>query len=134
LYQQAVGQAAVTLIGTFPLSGAINFTQAELALQPGNGNDAFTFVLDATEQAAWNTLITGVSLGQLFIGLSASAGCAGTVSQTCQVSNDGPESFIAIAQKGSPLFVPLPGAIWLFASGLAGLVTLSRRKRKSLTQ
>ena len=127
LYQQTL--SGVTLLHTFSIAGAINYTQAELAEQPGNGNDAFTFILDAAQQAIWNALVTGQSLDLFNIGLAASLGCNTTPSGTCQVSNDGPDSFIAIAQPGAPILTPLPAAGWLFGSGLAGLMVLTRRKR-----
>jgi hypothetical protein len=123
-------ESAVILLGTFSLAGPVNYTADELGLQPGNGNAAFTFILDAAEQATWNTLITSLSLNQLFIGLSASLGCGGTPSATCQVSNDGPDSFVAIAQPGSPLILPLPAAAWLFGTGLIGLTALGRKRKQ----
>ena len=128
LYQQALG--GVQLLHTFSLAGPVNYTQGDLALQPGNGNAAFTFVLDAAQQAIWNSLVTGNSLGLFNIGLAASLGCNTTPSGTCQVSNDGPDSFAALAQPGSPLNpVPVPAAAWLFGTGLAGLIALGRRRK-----
>jgi hypothetical protein len=118
-----------TRLGTFSLAGPVNYSQAELALQPGNGNAAFTFLLDAAQQIAWNGLVDSNSLATLYIGLAASLGCSGTPSATCQVTNDGPDSFVAIAQPGSPTLAPLPGAIWLFGSGLLGLTLLGRRRK-----
>jgi hypothetical protein len=120
-----------TLLGSFSIAAPINYSQAELALQPGNGNAAFTFVLDATEQASWTALVAANPLAALAIGLSGSLGCAGTASATCQVTNDGPDSFVAIASPGSPIqqsIVPLPGAVWLFGSGILGLMALRKRK------
>jgi hypothetical protein len=122
---------AGVLLGSFSLAGPNNYLQSDLAEQPGNGNDAFSFVLNALEQAQWNALVGNTNLSLLHIGLAASLGCAGTPSATCQVSNDGPDSFIAIAQPGSPAVVPLPPAIWLFGSGIAGLVVLGRRQKQA---
>ena len=129
LYQQVLG--GEQLLHTFSLAGPVNYTQADLALQPGNGNAAFTFVLNAAQQATWNALVTGQSLDLFNIGLAASLGCNTTPNGTCQVSNDGPDSFAALAQPGSPLNpVPAPAAVWLFGTGLVGLIALNRRRNK----
>ena len=125
------GQAPVTLLHTFSLAGPVNYTADELRLQPGNGNAAFSFDLDSAQQTLWNSLVDGNSLSTLYIGLAASLGCSGTVSSTCQVSNGGPESFAAIAAPRSPAVVPLPAAMWLFGTGLVGLIALGRKKKVS---
>jgi hypothetical protein len=122
-----------SLLATFPLANPEQYSLADLQSQPGNGNAVFTYVLDATERTEWNTLITGFSLGSLEIGLAGAMGCVGTTSATCQASNDGPDSFLALAVPGSPLNpVPVPGAVWLFGTGLAGLVVLSRKRRQKV--
>jgi hypothetical protein len=56
-------------------------------------------------------------LGVLAIGVAITA-----------MPNDGPDSFLGFA--GSVSQVPLPGALPLFAMGLAGLGLLSWRRRK----
>jgi len=118
-----------TLIQTFsldPVIQPVNYTAGDLAEEPGNGNAVFLFILDAAEQQNFNTLITADVLSNFEIGLAAALGCVGTPSATCQVTNDGPDSFVAFAAPGSPARVPVPGAVWLFGTGLAGLVVLSR--------
>lgn len=122
-----------TVIGVFSIPNPITFLANELAKEPGNGNAIWGFVLDATQQAQWNALIASNPLAALAIGLSSSLGCSGTPSTTCVVSNDGPDSFYAIAGSGGVPFnspVPLPGAVWLFSAGLGGLFMLTRRKKK----
>jgi hypothetical protein len=44
-------------------------------------------------------------------------------------ANDGPDSFF-LMPSADVNAVPIPGAVWLFASGLAGLGALARRQRK----
>ena len=119
-----------SLLGTFPLANPNQYSLADLQEQPGNGNAVFTFILNQAERDTWNALITGIALNQLEIGLAAAMGCVGTTSATCQASNDGPDSFLAEALPGSPLNpVPVPGAVWLFGTGLLGLTILGRRRK-----
>jgi hypothetical protein len=121
---------AGVLIGTFPLANPEQYSQPDLASQPGNGNAVFTYILDAAEQTEFNTLITGISLANLEIGLAGSMGCV-VPATGCQASNDGPDSFLALAAPGSPALVPIPGAVWLFGTGMVGLLALGRRRKKA---
>ena len=119
-----------TLVGTFALANPDLYTHDDLAEQPGNGNALFKFVLDPTEQAEWNALIALDVLSNFEIGLAASLGCAAP--NCIGPANDGPESFVALAAPGSPLITPLPSAVWLFGTGLAGLMVLNRKRKRAI--
>ena len=120
-----------TALGSFSLLPALmplTFTAADLALQQGNGNAVFAFGLTPAEQAQFNTIRAMAGSSGFFAGLASQLGCpAGGA--TCLVSNDGPDSFLGFAQ-GSVSQVPLPGALPLFATALAGLGLLSWRRKK----
>jgi hypothetical protein len=124
-------QNGTTVLGTFNLNPKpINFSAADLALQPGNGNAVFDFHLTTAEQITFNSIVAMTGSSGFFAGLASSLGCSGTPSPTCQVSNDGPDSFVGFAQSlARP--VPLPGALPLFVTGLVGVSLLARRKRKT---
>src|SRR5207248_10540854 len=115
---------------SFSLPSAINFSAADLGLQQGNGNAVFDFGLSLAEQGQFNTFLTthpGASAD--FAGLASSLGCAGTPSATCQVSNDGPDTFIGFAQSVVPgpiVGAGLPGLI----AACGGLLALARRRRQ----
>ena len=117
--------ASNVLQSSFSLASPTTYTEADRTLQQGNGNGVFVFVLDAAQRAAWNLLHPQDAWK---VGLFANMGCAGTETATCQASNAGPDSFLAIA-AGNPIInpqqgpgdVPLPAAVWMFGSGLVGL-------------
>ena len=116
-----------TALGSFSLASPVTFTQADLALEPGNGTAVFDFALTAAEQAQFNTILAFAGSSGFFAGLAASLGCGAS---PCLVSNDGPDSFVGFAQGGATQVVPLPGALPLFVTGLAGLGLISWRRRK----
>jgi len=121
------------LLGTFTLGAAapIQYSLADLQSQPGNGNAVFTYILDSTERLQFNALISGIALSDLEIGLAAAMGCPTTPPATgCQISNDGPDSFLAEAAPGAPV-LPLPATVWLFGTGLVGLMALSRKRKRT---
>jgi hypothetical protein len=98
---------ANTVVGTFSLAAPITFTAPQLALQQGNGNGVFEFVLTSSEQAQFNALLVG-NFSTFHIALASQLGVNGLP------SNDGPDSFLAIRT------VPIPGPI--VGAGLPGLV------------
>jgi hypothetical protein len=119
-----------TPVGSFSLASALTpltFTAADLALEPGNGSSVFDFGLTAAEQAQFNTILLQSGSSGFFAGLSSQLGCTAPVAAGCLVSNDGPDSFIGFAQSS---VVPLPTALPLFATGLAGLGLLGWRKKR----
>jgi hypothetical protein len=112
-----------TLLGSFSTAGAVNFSAAELALQQGHGPATFDFVLNASQQTTFNGLITGADDK---ISLGASMGCAGTPSATCQVSNDGADSFVAILGAAA---VPEPSTWAMLILGFAGIGFMAYRRK-----
>lgn len=51
------GTHGTTVEGTFSLASAIDFSASDLALQPGDGNGVFAFVLTATEQTTFDSIL-----------------------------------------------------------------------------
>jgi hypothetical protein len=133
-----VGQTGITLnsltatiwdstgliaLGSFSTAGTINFSAADLAMQQGNGAAVFEFVLDAAQQTAFNLLNPS---GSDIISLSASLGCAGTPSATCQPSNDGPDSF-TVLHSVAP--IPEPSTWAMMILGFFGLGFMAYRRK-----
>jgi hypothetical protein len=121
-----------TLLGTFGGNDPVLISEAQLALQQGNGNSVFNLGLTLAEQAEFNTLLASLSAGQqIFAGLAAELGC--TPAPCIGASNDGADSFLAFRQ--SAVLTPIPATVWLFGGGLAGIAALTRRRKKlSATQ
>jgi len=125
--------ATGTLLGAFGSSNPVLITEAQLALQQGNGNSVFNLLLNATEQAEFNTLLAGLAPGaQIFAGLAAAFGCS--PAPCIGASNDGADSFLAFSQSGPGVSVPgpvagagIPGLI-AACSGLFGLNFWRRRR------
>jgi len=113
-------------LGTFSLASAVQFSAAVLALQTGNGNAVFEFVLDSTQAAQFTADITS-SLDR--ISLASSLGCAGTPSATCAVSNDGPDSFVAVLANGAVGNVPEPSTWAMMILGFLGVGFMAYRRK-----
>jgi hypothetical protein len=139
------------LVRSYDLAAALHgdlFSQADLAVQQGNGNGLFIFKLDTAQQGNLTSLLgtyTASQIAAFHLGLAADFGCAMGAPATCAPSNDGPDSFLAIA-AGNPIInptctgnlcaVPAPIAGAGFPSMLAGfgmLWALARRRRKKFS-
>ncbi len=118
--------SGVTLT-TFNLDPAItplNFSAAQLALQQGHGSAVFEFVLNSAQQLTFNSFYAPGDI----ISLGASMGCAGTPNTTtCQVSNDGPDSFVAVL--GATATVPEPSTWAMLILGFAGIGFMAYRRK-----
>jgi hypothetical protein len=125
--------ATGTLVeGTFNLNPApVQFSAANLALEPGNGNAVFNFHLTPAQQALFDAILAMPGSANFLVGLASTLGCTASSPPGCMAANDGPDSFVAFAQAGQPV-VPLPGTLSLFITGLVGLGLLTRRKRKAI--
>ena len=138
--------ASNVLQASFSTAAPITFTEDDLDLQQGTGTAIFAFVLDAAQRLQFNLLNPTTAWK---VGLFASMGCTETSPTGCLVSDDGPDSFLAIA-AGNPIInplcttpggcepstVPVPGAVWLFgttvaiAGGMRQLLRLRRRREQ----
>ena len=88
------------LLGTFGGNDATLISEAQLALQQGNGQSVFNLGLTSGEQAVFDALLAGLPPGgQIFAGLAAEFGC--TPAPCIGASNDGADSFLAFAAVGS---------------------------------
>jgi hypothetical protein len=125
-----VSNDGATTIGSFSLASPINFSKADLALEPGNGQGGFFFALTTPEQAEFDTILGLAGAPNFRVTLAASLGCldVGEVIAGCNPSNDGPDSFNAVSFAAVP--GPIAGAgIPGIIAACAGLVMLSRRRK-----
>lgn len=91
--------------------------------QTGTGNTGALFTLNAAEAAQLQSFITTLGVGNVRVGLGASAG-------TPANSEGGNETFF-IFNNGLATVVPEPSTVVLTASGMLGLAGFVRRRRRS---
>lgn len=131
------------LLGGFYLSSAEITTLIDYANSGGNvylaGGTAVGGA--ATEAAAWNPFLNafGMSYGSSYNGIVGNVDVTAAthpifngVSVLYQASgNSISGSGIQVSLNGQGLYavVPIPPAVWLFSSGLLGLVGIARRKK-----
>lgn len=126
-----------------PVSGVVAFTSDPQTqnLPGGNTVSPVPFVSDQTFLAVPPPSKNGIDPSEWasFIGsLSESAAIADLEAGILRVGlhvisiNDlGSESFVNPNNGGGPAAVPVPAAVWLFGSALAGFMTLSNRRKLS---
>ena len=115
-----------TALGSFSLASPITFSQADLALQQGNGAAVFEFVLNAAQQITFNGLNLNGGADRISIS-SASLGCGASPPAGCLVSNDGPDSFLAVL--GPTAAVPEPSTWAMMILGFVGVSFMAYRRR-----
>jgi protein with PEP-CTERM/exosortase system signal len=123
-----VYNASNALVGSFSTAAPITFTQADLALEQGNGNSVFKFVLDGAQSAAFTNLIAGGSTGWR-AGINSTLGCPAGSPAGCLVSNDGPDTFVGF-NNGGPTPPPVPDSgstLSLLGAVLVGIGIVRRR-------
>ena len=93
------------------LSGVVPFTTT--AFTPFSGGDGFLLA----RYDADNTVFLNIDLGGVNLVQGSLTGCTGS----CQA--------LALGSWLRTSAVPVPGAVWLFGSGLIGLIGVARRKK-----
>jgi len=121
-----------TPVGSFSLNPAyvgFTFTAADLAMEPGNGNSVFQWGLTTDEFAKFNAIVAQSGSSGFVAGLSATLGCPSPTPPGCQVTNDGPDTWIGVVRVPGPVGgAGLPGLV--MACG--ALLGLARRRRQRL--
>lgn len=92
---------------------------------PGNGNSTF----DAGETVIYTITSSDAITASSFNFLSAEGGGEGTYLAASKFNATGPSQGDSAWVGASP--IPVPAAVWLFGSGLIGLVCMARRKKAS---
>ncbi|MFC1773566.1 hypothetical protein ACFL3A_09470 [Pseudomonadota bacterium] len=115
---------SLTIGGTVPTLGFTSgtlFTGTLTAFGfPNVGSDPFEFLLDVTGGDAASLYGSGPA-GVILSG----TGFGGDFVSDFSNLSTGPGTGIAVANVGT---VPIPAALWLFGSGLLGLIGLARRR------
>jgi len=135
-----VGQTGITLqdftltvttptgATSFSTGADINFTAADLALEPGNGQGGFFFALDDLQRIQFEAFFSQAGFGNFIVSTQATLGCAQPVAG-CFISNDGPDSFYAVnvASVGQ---VPEVSTWAMMLIGFLGVGFMAYRKHK----
>ena len=113
-----------TGIDAFGPVGGDGFYDIEFDFPPPPGQQAARF--NAGEDLIYTITGTGITANSFnFFGTPGPGGNAGPFLSVARFQSTGPD------QNGSDFVgaVPVPAAVWLFGSGLLGLVGIARRKR-----
>ena len=139
-------------IGFQGMSGGIYYHIAEGAIVTTSNNESLrafevmvgTGFAESILHGVWETFVSGVSTGSgtfdvsvgTIVGITDTAGFdelrIGTYLSTCANTTFGScETATALDFASAQLLttVPVPAAVWLFGSGLLGLVGIARRKK-----
>ena len=115
-------------------NGALNTTSLTWLTDPGASSTSFTnnYYRDSTTGNTVGTapdyammLLSGLKAGNYLIALGGSCPDLEGTAATAGCGNGNQFTFEVSAAP-----VPVPGAVWLFGSAMAGLVGISRRKKK----
>jgi hypothetical protein len=125
----ATALAIITDSGSTPISPEQVFTlNSTGAYSGGVGNFSGTFSVDGGLLTGEFTDLAVIDLTGSFQFIGAVTFTGGSLMGPTPGSIDGTFSGSSVVAKLGPV-VPVPAAVWLFSSGLLGLVAVARRKK-----
>lgn len=116
--------------------GALNTTSLTALTNPGASNTSYTnnYYKDPSSSAMIGTEydyalmnLYGLKAGNYLIATGGS--CPNNVSDAAASAACGTGTLYTFQVSQAPAIVPVPGAVWLFGTAMAGLVGVSRRKQ-----
>ena len=128
--QQDVGELGLPGVTVNLLDGSENFLGSQIT----NGNGNYLFLFDAGDQGIPYKIQFELPTGYAFT-IQDAVGVTDILDSDADPTT-GISSYIYYSESGSKVYdvdagmyvVPVPAAIWLFGSGLLGLIGISKRK------
>lgn len=120
-------------------NGDLNTSSLSWLTNPGASSTSFTngYYRDGANGPTVGTvpdyammILSGLKAGHYLIGLGGS--CPGYPTDTAAKEACGVGNQFTFDVSSAPAAVPVPGAVWLFGSAIAGLVGVRRRKANTL--